>query len=40
MRFAQSAIGAAMRAAVGREIGPFTDFLAELVASNPAVRGG
>ena len=28
------------RASVGREIGPFTDFLAELVASNPAARGG
>ena len=25
-------------ASVGREIGPFTDFLAELVASNPAAR--
>ena len=28
------------QASVGREIGPFTDFLAELVASNPAARGG
>ena len=27
-------------ASVGREIGPFTDFLAELVASNPAIRAG
>ena len=28
------------QASVGGEIGPFADFLAELVASNPAARGG